>query len=266
MGQESSRRHDPTLFAGTAGYFSRYRFPYPQELFDHLSQTFRFDGTGTALDLGCGPGLLTIRLAPHFKKVVAMDPDDEMLSEARSAANTAGVSNIEFVKGSSWQLPPATEEFRFAIMGQSFHWMDRDQVLKELHAMLEPQGIVTIVFQERHEPAEIRVVEEETVRQFLGDRRRAGQGYYEHPPETHETVLARSLFKMLGPWRYSYERTQTIDRAVGYVFSTSRASPRLLGDRADSFEAELRRKLLEAAPRGKFKLRVDVTALLGRKN
>lgn len=258
-------QYDPTLFAGTASYYSRYRFTYPRQFFDYLIETFGFNGTGTALDLGCGPASLTIPLAPSFDKVVAMDPDDEMLMEARRAAEAAKVSNIEFVKGSSWDLSPAIGKFRFVIMGQSFHWMDRDQALKALYELVEPKGGLAIVYQKRHAPLAIRNAEDEIVKEFLGERRRAGHGYYEHPPDSHEVIFARSRFTVLAPWNYSYERQQTIDEAVGFVFSTSRATRQLLGDRAAEFEAELRKQFLVAAPVGKFRLGVDVTALLGRK-
>jgi ubiquinone/menaquinone biosynthesis C-methylase UbiE len=259
------KHHDASLFAGTASYYSRYRFPYPQPLFDYLSRIFGFDRTGMALDLGCGPGLLTLPLAPSFGKIVAMDPDEEMMDEAQRAANTAGLSNIEFVKGSSWELSPVMGEFRFVIMGQSFHWMERAQVLSTLYDMLEFEGGLAIVNQERRAPAAITHAEDETVKKFLGDRRRAGQGYYEHPPESHEVILARSRFGVLTPWHYRYQRAQTVHQAIGMVFSTSRATRQLLGDRAEEFEAELRRRFMEAAPGGTFKLDVDVTALLGRK-
>ncbi|HEY7405584.1 MAG TPA: class I SAM-dependent methyltransferase [Candidatus Angelobacter sp.] len=278
---QNSIQYDRALFAGTAQYYSRFRFPYPRALFDYLKQTFSFDGTGAALDLGCGPGLLTIPLAASFKKIVAMDPDDEMLAEARKAAIIAGVSNVEFVKGSSWELPPAIPtpisqnraawgprtigNFRFVIMGQSFHWMDRDQALNALFDLLEPKGVLAIVYQKRKTPPAIKNAEDETVKSFLGERRRAGEGYYEHPLDNHEVVLARSRFTMLPAWHYSYERTQTIDEAVGFVFSTSRATKQLLGDSAAEFETELRKQFLLAAPAGLFRLSVDVTALLGRK-
>ena len=258
-------QHDATLFAGTAEYYSRFRFPYPPALFDYLTETFSFNGTGKALDLGCGPGLLSIPLASSFNKIAAMDPDEEMLNEARGAATAAKIHNIEFVKGSSWDLSPATGTFRFAVMGQSFHWMDRDQVLNALHGLIEPNSGLAIVYQKRKIPKAIQNAEDETVRKFLGERRRAGRGYYEHPPDNHEVVLGRSRFATLAPWHYTYQRTQTIDEAVGFVFSTSRATRQLLGDRAKEFEAELGKQFLIAAPAGVFKLGVDVTALLGKK-
>jgi hypothetical protein len=156
-------------------------------------------------------------------------------------------------------------QLRFVSMGQSFHWMDREQTLNALFDLLEPKGGLAIVNQERQDPAAIKNAEDEVVKRFLGERRRAGCGYYEHPPDRHEVVLARSRFSRLAPWHYSYERTQTIDEAVGFVFSTSRATRQLLGDRAAEFEAELRKQFLLAAPAGVFRLGVDVTALLGRK-
>jgi hypothetical protein len=194
-----------------------------------------------------------------------VDPDEEMLAEARRAADATGTANIEFLKGSSWQLPSFHGPLRIATMGQSFHWMDRDDVLQRLYPQIVPDGGVAILYQYFHGPPEYHEAEERTIREFLGERRRAGQGFYEEPAERHEVILARSQFKILEPWSLSYEREQTIEGSIGQIFSTSRASKRLLGPRADEFEVTLTERLREAFPRGSFMLRVDVTALLARK-
>lgn len=258
-------RYDPTLFAGTAEYYARYRFPYPEAMFQHLIQAFRLDGSGVGLDLGCGTGKIAIRLAPHLGRIIGVDPDDEMLREAARCANASGVRNIEFVKGSSWELPLLPRGLRLVTIGQAFHWMDRDQVLLAIHSKLDPKGEVAIIFQEWTGPEEYQRAEDETITKFLGERRRAGKGYYEHPIESHEAVLARSPFTVLDSWNYHHEREQTIEDAIGYLFSTSRATKQLLGSEAGQFEAELRRRLQEAFPQGIFPIQVDVTGLLGRK-
>src|SRR5215469_11171782 len=128
-------RYDTTLFAQTAAYYTRYRLPYPEAMFEHLQRALAFDGSGMALDLGCGPGRLALELAGKFEKIVGIDPDDEMLTEARKAAQAAGAANVKFLKGSSWDLSPELGRFRFAIMGQAFHWMDREDVLRRLYGM-----------------------------------------------------------------------------------------------------------------------------------
>jgi hypothetical protein len=151
-------------------------------------------------------------------------------------------------------------------MGQSFHWMDREQILRELYDRLSRKGGVAIVNQEWHAPREYQDAEDETVKKFLGERRRAGQGHYDHPDERHEVVLSRSRLKVLEPWTHSYERELTIDSAVGYLYSTSYVSKRQLGSQASEFESELRRRLWLAESTGKFKLRIAVTALLAEKS
>ena len=46
-------------------------------------------GNGRLLDAGCGPGVLTVRLAHLFGQVVGLDPDAAMLAEGcRAAGNT----------------------------------------------------------------------------------------------------------------------------------------------------------------------------------
>jgi ubiquinone/menaquinone biosynthesis C-methylase UbiE len=47
-----------------------------------------------ALDVGCGPGILTVRLAGLFEEAVGLDPDPEMIAEGRRAAEERGIANI----------------------------------------------------------------------------------------------------------------------------------------------------------------------------
>jgi len=51
-----------------------------------LAQDTGLDGNGRLLDVGCGPGVLTVRLAHLFAQAVGLGPDAGMLAEARRAA------------------------------------------------------------------------------------------------------------------------------------------------------------------------------------
>ena len=146
-------KHDPDIYKGTAWYYSHFRPPYPDALVRVLRDTFGLDGSGRLLDLGCGPGPVAIRLAHLFDEVVAMDPEPEMLAEGRAAAERAGVSNIEWLRGGSERsLSPRLGQFRLVTMGNSFHWMDRQRTLDALYDLVANEGGIAVVGEGRADP------------------------------------------------------------------------------------------------------------------
>jgi SAM-dependent methyltransferase len=82
---------DESLFAGAAGYYEQGRLPYAPGLADAFARSLALDGQGRLLDVGCGPGSVTLRLAPLFEVVAGLDPDAEMLARASRAAAEQGV-------------------------------------------------------------------------------------------------------------------------------------------------------------------------------
>ena len=106
------------MFQDTAPYYSSYRFPYPDELFQHIVQSFHLDKNSQVLDLGCGTGNLSIPLASYCQNVIGMDPDPEMLREAKRLASLAQVENLELVLGSSWEITNDMGPFQTTIMGE----------------------------------------------------------------------------------------------------------------------------------------------------
>jgi SAM-dependent methyltransferase len=231
------------LFASTAPYYSRFRAPYRDSMFTMLRRKFRLDGGGALLDLGCGTGPVAIPLAPMFERVLAMDPDDEMRAEGKRIARERGIRNIEWRFGGSLDLLPALGTFRLVTIGNAFHWMDRERTIEALYPLVADDGGIAIVgvgypFTDEVPLASWRRPIEGLVRKY-NDRFR-GFGMAVTPENRHESYVDRSRFTRVERWIERYEQSWTLDELVGNLYSSSYCNPRVLGDRTQEFERELR--------------------------
>ncbi len=256
------------LFTGTASYYARYRPGYPEPFFQHLRTKFGLDGTARVLDLGCGTGQLTLPLAPHVREVIGMDPEPEMLAEGAARAAASGITNVRWVRGSDRDLDRLREDLGMVClvtMGRSFHWMDRPATLRSLDPMIEPGGGIALAG-ENERVWEVPGVWREAVRaviqRWLGPRRRAGSGTYGGPVLDFQTALVHSTFSHVVRYAVRYRRVVTVDELIGYLYSTSYCSPRLLGENRAAFESDLRATLREIARDGRFAEDVEMGAYL----
>jgi SAM-dependent methyltransferase len=256
--------YDPTIYAGAAAHYRPGRPPYSAELETVLAAELGLDGRGRLLDGGCGPGILTVRLAHLFEEGVGLDPDAAMLAEGRRAAAERGIGNITWVQARAEELPEAAPgPYRLVTFGQSLHWTDEARVAETVYDMLEPGGAMAMVVntvEGRPRPpspgpppiphAEIEAL----VQEYLGPRKRVGQGWA--PVRTHrfEDVLVRTRFR--APTSLFVPGVPDVVRDTegvlsGY-FSFSWSAPHLFGDSVDEFAADVRRLLREWSPDGVF--------------
>jgi ubiquinone/menaquinone biosynthesis C-methylase UbiE len=236
------------VFEGTAKYYVAFRPKYPPQLFDDIAKKYKLDSSGSLLDLGCGTGELAIPLAKYFNKVLAIDPDKGMLAEGRKKSSKYHISNIKWQKGSSKTLKKVEGSFKLVTMGQSFHWMDGEVVLRQLYRIVESGGGVAIVGtapirQNALSEAKNAVIKD-LITKYLGPDRRAGKRIYKPTGEAWETQLfPKSDFASFEKKDYIIQVERNIDQIVGNLFSMSWASKKLLGPAALKFEKELKRKL-----------------------
>ncbi len=116
---------DETLFAGTAQHYRRGRMPYAERLADVLADALGLDGRGRLLDVGCGPGVITLRVAHLFDQVVGLDPDADMLVEGSRHAAELKVDNAVWLCMRAEEISASLAPIRTATFAASFHWMDR---------------------------------------------------------------------------------------------------------------------------------------------
>jgi len=257
---------DETLFAGAAAYYDRGRLPNAPGLADAFEKALGLDGRGRLLDVGCGPGTVTLPLAGLFGEVVGLDADAGMIQEAQRLASERGVMNARWVHARAEDLPADLGRFGVITFAASFHWTDRPRVAGITRTMLEPHGALVHV-DNRHQdglgldqalpaPPVERIAE--LRRAYLGDDRRAGQGIRNSSPGDEAAVFRAAGFA--GPRRVIVPDGRTIVRSaddlVAETFSMSSTAPHLFGARKSLFEADLRKVLAEASPDGAFAVRL----------
>jgi len=261
---------DPTLFEGAAAYYERGRLPYAPGLAETMAVALLLDGTGRLLDVGSGPGTVTLPLAHLFDEVIGLDADPGMLDEARRVAQERKVTNARWIHMRAEDLSGALGSFRVATFAASLHWMDRPKVFAAVRSMLTKGGVVVHIDNPGYRPdataadglADPAPPQEqiEVLRQrYLGPHRRAGQGIRDSSPDDEDDVFRSVGFQ--GPERVIVPDGRVLERTVDDIvaerFSSSGTAPHLFGDRLPEFEADLRNVLLAASPSGRFSVRLS---------
>ena len=273
-GEPSGWTWDSSLYAGSAPYYAVGRVPYPAAVADALIVALELDGSGRLLDVGCGPGSLTLLLAPYFAEAVGVDADADMLTEADRLAERQQIRNVTWRHLRGEDLPADLPPVRVVTFAQSFHWMDRPRVAAAARSMLVRDGAVVHVHATTHEgvdadvdlphPRPPRQAITRLVERYLGSVRRAGRGVLPAgTPGGDEDALYRGT-GLSGPQRLEVPgRTvnRTTEEVAASIYSLSSSTPHLFGDRLHEFDAELRDLLAAASDDGWFSERMRSVAV-----
>ena len=240
----------------------RFRAPYAPRAFDYVRDVLQLDASSRVIDLGCGPGTVAIPLSRMVGHVLAVDPSAAMIDEGRTGGALAARENIEWLCARAEDLPENLGPFTVAVMGQAFHWMERDRVLRKLASMLEPaRGALVLINPGRRRPQESwEPLTDQVVARYLGKRHRHEQMSGE--PE-HEPALKRSqTFASFTTREFALEFERDASSIIRCVYSLSSSPRSAFGARVDAFERELMQALLAANPSGVFRERVETEVLI----
>lgn len=222
---------------GGAGYAS-FRPRWPDALARALAEAA--PDRGLAVDVGCGSGQLTTRLAPHFALTLGLDIAAGQLREAEAAPGAA------YAVASASALPVADGRAALIAVGQAAHWFDLPAFYAEATRIARPGAVLALL---SYGPAEVAGP--------LGPafaRLRQGIAGWWPPERAHVETDYRDLpfpFDALALPRFDIARTWPRSQLVGYVETFSavrRARAAGAGGAADAFAAEAEAVLPDDGP------------------
>jgi len=179
----------------------------------------------TALDIGCGDGLLLRQIADRVPHVVGIDLDAPSIERAR--AETAGLPTgaVELVTGDALTHPFASGSFDVVASVATLHHVDARAGLVRMRELVAPGGLLGVIgLAAVGSPAD-------AVRSHAGAlanvpfQRATGRAYWEHdaptvwpPPETYGSMrrlvaelLPGARFRTRLFWRYSLLWTKPLE-------------------------------------------------------
>ncbi|CAM2138502.1 class I SAM-dependent methyltransferase [Paraburkholderia tropica] len=229
----------PDRFRNAAPHYLIGRPAYSPALIRRVAQRAGLDGSQRLLDLGCGPGQLSLAFASWVASAVAIDPEPAMLEVAAQLG--AGIApNIDYRQGSSYDLSPDLGRFHLAVIGRAFHWMDRVDTLARLDALLDTRGAVAL-FNTTHldDPqrpwaAQYRDLLDRYANTDAAREMRRSADY-----ESHTDVLARSAFNAIERISVIEYRRVSAEQLKARPLSMSSLSRERLGDQLDVLLADI---------------------------
>jgi ubiquinone/menaquinone biosynthesis C-methylase UbiE len=255
-------RFEPRRFKSTADYYLRGRLDYPRKLIQLVARRVQVDRESRVLDLGSGPGFLAVAFSSFAGETVGLDPEPDMIATAQRYALESG-AEVNFQRGSSYDLSPALGTFRLVTMGRSFHWMDREKTLETLDQLIVPDGAVALfrdVYLDVPENS-WRAVYSGFLDQYK--ERYSAREVARSVRSDHTPVLLQSPFSVLEKISISRRVNTTVSQLLHRALSFSGTSPARLGPEKDLFLDKLESLLLRQSSSGIFHEVIETEALLG---
>ncbi len=246
-------------FGHAAQEFERYRPDYPPELFEHILAALAADRRERAMDLGAGTGKSTRALLPHFREVIAVEPDPGMAAKLQEEAAGAIVRNTT---AEEFCQPASTVDL--VTIGNALHWMDIPRVFANVHSWLRSGGIFAVY--DRPLPKTLPAVDAVALAEMRGPWKPYRDQRLKKDKDWEEKVRAAAGFQIVESTKFSYVVPMSPRDFTGFWRSTSYGSAyaRTLSD-AESYWSGLESGFAQAAAGATIPVDLSPTLVLASK-
>lgn len=117
--------------------YAQFRPEYPARLGEFLAALA--PAAGLAVDVGCGSGQLTARLAPFFTVTLGVEPSADQIAHAVTR------DGIGYVRASAERLPVADRSAALITAAQAAHWFDRPAFYAEVRRIAVDRAVLALV-------------------------------------------------------------------------------------------------------------------------
>jgi len=163
---------------------------YDERVIERMADVSGLHGEMTVIDVGTGTGFVAAGLAPHVRRVVAVDNSPAMLDVARKNLDALGTTNVELLLGDMVSLPLQSASVDAAFTNMVLHHATNPTaVLREMARVVKPGRVVAVVDEVEHPFTWMR---EEHADVWMGFTRQQIEGFFE------AAGLARFGYESLG--------------------------------------------------------------------
>ena len=210
---------DPTgRFSDRVDDYVRARPTYPPAALDFLAAGGKLSPGDAVADVGSGTGILTRLLIDRGLSVFAIEPNAAMRRAAQDALGARPEFHSVDGRAEATGLPDGS--VRMVAAAQAFHWFDPAKARREFRRILQPKGVVALLWNERLSgPDPFSREYEKLVLDFGTDYRQVD----------HRQIDSAALESFFGraPVSASFPHRQALDRAAlqARLLSSSYAPP-----------------------------------------
>lgn len=151
-------------FNKKAAIYSRYRPSYSESSIQFLYDSGIIKRTDILADIGAGTGILTKQFLDYGNKIYAVEPNKEMRAIAK--LNLAKYSNLQILDCTAEHISICDKKIDTIVVGQAFHWFDKNQFKKECNRILRQNGYIVLLWNRKTQNTIMEIERKNLRRQY----------------------------------------------------------------------------------------------------